>query len=105
MNLTRYWPQSRFFVLGHIGDGNLHFFVTPGVTGGETAVLHAQCDEIVYRPLAYLGGAVSAEHGIGLEKKARLPISRSPAEIDLMRTLKRALDPKNILNRGKVFDC
>jgi FAD/FMN-containing dehydrogenase len=102
-SLTRRWPQSRFFALGHIGDGNLHFFVTPG-EGGDVAALHAASDEIVYRPLARLGGAVSAEHGIGLGKKEWLPVSRSPAEIALMKTLKRALDPKNILNPGKVID-
>jgi len=66
--------------------------------------LHAACDEIVYRPLAKIHGAVSAEHGIGLEKKAWLSVSRSAPEIELMRTLKRALDPKNLLNRGKVID-
>jgi FAD/FMN-containing dehydrogenase len=47
---------------------------------------------------------VSAEHGIGLEEKAWLPISRTAAEIELMRTLKRAIDPKGILNCGKVID-
>ncbi len=101
--LQKRWPQSQFFALGHIGDGNLHFFVTPGMTG-DLAALHAASDEIVYRPLARLGGAVSAEHGIGLEKKAWLPVSRSAAEIELMRTLKQTLDPKNILNPGKVID-
>lgn len=97
------WPESLLFVLGHLGDGNLHFFIAPRNTGDPFA-LHALCDEIVYRPLGRLGGAVSAEHGIGLEKKTWLPLSRSAAEIDLMRTLKRALDPKNILNPGKVVD-
>ena len=104
-NLKKHWPANQFYALGHIGDGNLHFIVTPGVTGSNVASLHAICDECVYRPLARLGGAVSAEHGIGLEKKGWLPVSRSPAEIELMRLLKRSLDPKNILNPGKVFDC
>jgi FAD/FMN-containing dehydrogenase len=66
--------------------------------------LHAISDEIVYAPLARLGGAISAEHGIGLEKKEWLPVSRSHAELDLMRKLKRVIDPKNILNPGKVVE-
>jgi FAD/FMN-containing dehydrogenase len=103
--LQKQWPTSHFFALGHIGDGNLHFFVAPGVQQADVNALHALSDEIVYRPLERRGGAVSAEHGIGLEKKAWLSVSRSPAEIELMRTLKRALDPKNILNPGKVIDC
>jgi FAD/FMN-containing dehydrogenase len=57
----------------------------------------------VYRPLGSLGGSVSAEHGIGLEKKAYLTVCRSQSEIALMRTLKAALDPKGILNPGKIF--
>jgi FAD/FMN-containing dehydrogenase len=57
----------------------------------------------VYRPLAAIGGSVSAEHGIGLEKRAYLPLSRSAAEIATMRLLKQALDPRGILNPGKVF--
>jgi FAD/FMN-containing dehydrogenase len=105
LKLGQRWPNSQFFALGHIGDGNLHFFVTPGTASSDIAELHAATDEIVYRPLARLGGAISAEHGIGLEKKHWLSVSRSAAEIDLMKTLKRALDPKNILNPGKVIDC
>jgi len=106
--LKRLWPASELFVLGHIGDGNLHFFVAPQTgeaQAARTAELHAACDEIVYRPLERFQGAVSAEHGIGLEKKTWLPLSRSPAEIQLMRLLKRALDPKGLLNRGKVIDA
>ena len=58
-------------------------------------------EDIVYRPLAAIGGSVSAEHGIGLEKRAYLPLSRTPAEISTMRLLKQALDPKGILNPGQ----
>ena len=102
-NLKRRWPAVRFYALGHIGDGNLHFFVAPR-TPGELASLHAQCDECVYAPLKRVQGAVSAEHGVGLEKKAWMPVTRSAEEIELMRLLKRTLDPKNILNPGKILD-
>lgn len=98
------WVRSQFYVLGHLGDGNLHFFVAPGEDGDERQ-LHLETDEIIYRPLADLHGSISAEHGIGLEKKGWLSVSRSPAEVELMKTLKRTLDPKGILNRGKVIDA
>ena len=58
----------------------------------------------IYEPLKSIKGAVSAEHGIGLEKKNYLEISRSETEVNLMRNLKKALDQKNILNPGKIFD-
>jgi FAD/FMN-containing dehydrogenase len=57
----------------------------------------------VYEPLAARGGSVSAEHGIGLEKQPWLPLSRNAAELALMRRLKDALDPKSILNPGRVL--
>ncbi|MSP95676.1 MAG: FAD-binding oxidoreductase [Betaproteobacteria bacterium] len=93
------WPQVRVFVFGHMGDGNLHLVISPD---GLPADARAALERIIYAPLAEIGGAISAEHGIGLEKKAWLPVSRSPAEIALMRTLKQALDPKGILNPGRV---
>jgi FAD/FMN-containing dehydrogenase len=62
-------------------------------------------EEIVYEQLLPFGGAISAEHGIGLEKRLYLPISRTPAEIELMIRLKRMMDPNNILNPGKVVDA
>ncbi len=71
-------------------------------SGPETR--HA-VEEIVYRPLGPIGGSISAEHGIGLQKRAFLPLSRSATEIALMRTLKQALDPKGILNPGKIFEA
>lgn len=102
--LCAQWPNSEFFALGHIGDGNLHFFIAPHTTSTDSAILHARCDEAVYRPLEARAGAISAEHGVGLQKKAWLGLSRSKSEIELMRTLKRALDPDSILNAGKVID-
>jgi len=93
------WPQVRVFVFGHMGDGNLHIVVSPD---GLPEDARAAVERIVYAPLGEVGGAISAEHGIGLEKKPWLPVSRSAAEIALMQTLKQALDPKNILNPGRV---
>ena len=60
-------------------------------------------NKIVYGSLKNYGGSVSAEHGIGLEKMAWLNINRSHTELNLMRSIKLALDPKNLLNPGKVF--
>ena len=91
-------PLQRCFTFGHLGDGNLHFVVV-GPAGPEA---RSMVEEIVYRPLAARRGSVSAEHGIGIEKHAWLPLSRSVEEIALMRRLKHALDPRGILNPGRV---
>jgi FAD/FMN-containing dehydrogenase len=91
--------ENRAFVFGHMADGNLHIVVA----AGDDAATRAKVEDLIYRPLAQIGGSVSAEHGIGLEKRAYLPLSRTPAEISTMRLLKNALDPKGILNPGKVF--
>ncbi|HEY0916915.1 MAG TPA: FAD-binding oxidoreductase [Solimonas sp.] len=99
--LTQRWPNSRCDVIGHIGDGNLHLFVHPGCEGEGQ---HEQSDAEVYAPLEPIGGSISAEHGIGTEKRGKLGISRSADEIALMHLLKRSLDPKGILNPGKVLE-
>lgn len=98
--LKKRWPSSRCDVIGHIGDGNLHFFVYPGCDGEN---LHALSDEDVYAPLKPIRGSISAEHGIGTEKRAHLGVSCSAEEIELMKLLKRSLDPKAILNPGKIL--
>jgi FAD/FMN-containing dehydrogenase len=95
------WPTATLMVFGHLGDGNLHLI--PGVGDGSPAARRA-VEEIIYGALRSRAGSVSAEHGIGLEKRAYLSYSRTPEEIAVMRTLKQALDPHNILNPGKIFD-
>lgn len=95
------WPASApTMVFGHLGDGNLHVIASVGETSPE--IRHA-VEEIVYAPLEAIHGSISAEHGVGLQKRDFLRLSRSPAEIALMRALKATLDPANILNPGKVL--
>ena len=85
---------------GHVADGNIHLVV--GKTIQSEEVIN-KVNDIVYSPLKALGGSVSAEHGIGLHKKAYLNLCRTEEEIQLMKLLKRNLDPYNMLNPGKVL--
>ena len=98
--LKSIWPTHHCCTLGHIADGNIHFAIS---VGDDNAESFKKVNECVYEPLQPIGGAISAEHGIGTEKIEYLELSRSPAEIDLMRLIKRSLDPKNILNPNKIF--
>jgi FAD/FMN-containing dehydrogenase len=93
--------EHRLWIFGHLGDGNLHVIVQ--VKPQDYLASRPRIEALVYAPLAAFRGSVSAEHGIGLEKKRYLEISRSDNEIALMRTLKTALDPKGILNPGKIL--
>lgn len=96
-----HWPErAKCTTFGHIGDGNLHFCMS---IGSEQAGELRELMDIVYRELEPIGGSVSAEHGIGMEKRPFLHYSRNPAELKLMRTLKSALDPQGLLNPGKVL--
>jgi FAD/FMN-containing dehydrogenase len=97
--LERDWPAYRRFVFGHLGDGNLHVIAA----GPASREAKAGIERCVYEPLAARGGSVSAEHGIGLEKQPWLGLSRTDAELELMRRLKTALDPRGILNPGRVL--
>jgi FAD/FMN-containing dehydrogenase len=93
------WPDGKIAFLGHVGDGNLHIAIGAGGPNDRHFV-----EECVYEPLRAFAGSVSAEHGIGLEKKDWLSVSRNDAERRLMVDIKRLLDPKCILNPGKIFD-
>jgi FAD/FMN-containing dehydrogenase len=97
--LTAIWPDGSIAFLGHVGDGNLHIAVGAGSPADKVRV-----EACVYEPLRAMVGSVSAEHGIGIDKKQWLSVSRNAAERSLMQSVKHLLDPKNILNRGKLFD-
>ncbi|MEM9681539.1 MAG: FAD-binding oxidoreductase [Bacteroidota bacterium] len=92
---------THIFPFGHIGDGNIHFIIGKD---NDSDKLRREINDVIYNPLEDLGGSVSAEHGIGLHKKEYLHLCRTDHEITLMKQIKIALDPKNILNRGKVLD-
>lgn len=95
-------PGCESVYYGHIGDGNLHLVSwVPGLSI-EAQPKH-DMDRIIYGVVRDFAGSISAEHGIGTVKKPYLGYARSEAEIELMRTLKRALDPLNLLNPGKVI--
>jgi len=96
------FDAHRCYIFGHMGDGNLHLVIGAGT---PTPEVRRKVEEAVYEPLRAIRGSVSAEHGVGLEKKPYLDISRESNEIALMRTLKQALDPKHLLNPGKIFDA
>lgn len=98
--LAARFDAPKNFVLGHVGDGNLHFAIA---VGGDSRAHREGVEAAVYEPLKAIQGSVSAEHGVGLEKKPYLHFVRDEAEIQLMRTIKAAMDPRGILNPGKIF--
>jgi FAD/FMN-containing dehydrogenase len=97
--LTARYAAVRTLWFGHIADSNLHLLVKLEPDGPTKT----EIDDIVYDKVRAFGGSVSAEHGIGLLKKKYLAHSRTPAEIEVMRRIRAALDPAGILNPGKIF--
>ena len=98
-------PGARPFPFGHVGDGNIHYNVSQP-EGADKAAFMAQEDKVqdmVFDIVLKHGGSISAEHGIGIAKRDRLPNVKDPVAIALMHTLKAALDPNGILNPGKVL--
>ncbi len=98
-------PGCRPVPFGHLGDGNIHFNVSQPVGTDKAGFLArwSEMNEAVHAIVAELHGSISAEHGIGRLKRDLLPGVKDPVELDLMRTLKRTLDPKRILNPGAVL--
>jgi FAD/FMN-containing dehydrogenase len=96
--LKQKFPGLSVQIFGHIGDGNLHVFAHRGNDADVPNIF-----DCVYRIAADYGGAVTAEHGVGMHKVKYLHHSRNDAEIALMRQLKQSMDPNNILNPGRVI--
>ncbi|MGV3629232.1 MAG: FAD-binding oxidoreductase [Betaproteobacteria bacterium] len=103
--LEKRFAGVRLICFGHLGDGNLHYNAyLPDRLRSDAAARDAHdVTETVYDIVRQYGGSFSAEHGIGLSKVAELVRYKSPVELDLMRTVKRALDPQGLLNPGKVL--
>lgn len=99
-NLKEAAPDATALFYGHAGDGNLHANVS---NGKMDAAIKEAFDTAIYRAVSSLGGSISAEHGIGMDRLPYIGMTRSGEELDLMRSIKRAIDPKGILNPGKVF--
>ena len=98
-------PGLRPCGFGHFGDGNIHFNLSQPVGMDKAAFLShwTEFNRIVHDIVHELGGSIAAEHGVGLIKRDELVHYKDPVTIELMRTLKLALDPDNILNPGKVI--
>ncbi|HZS83005.1 MAG TPA: FAD-binding oxidoreductase [Stellaceae bacterium] len=98
-------PGIRPVAFGHVGDGNIHFNLSqpPGADRAAFLARWHEFNEIVHGIAAALGGSISAEHGLGRLKRDEIARYKSPLELDLMRKMKRALDPDGIMNPGKVI--
>jgi FAD/FMN-containing dehydrogenase len=97
--LAARFADARVYAFGHVGDGNVHYNVGPERLVAERPAVN----RIVYDTVAELGGSISAEHGLGQLKREEIRSHKSAIELELMRTLKRALDPGGLFNPGKVL--
>jgi len=103
--VARHVPQGVLVAYGHLGDGNLHFNINqkPGAEAIQLQAVEQQARRAIHDLVKEFGGSFSAEHGIGQLKIFELERYAPPVELDVMRTLKKALDPNGIMNPGKVL--
>jgi FAD/FMN-containing dehydrogenase len=105
IKLQQLWPKMQTIIFGHVGDGNLHYNLAPLSTdlSGDIEERRKYINQLVHDQVYAYSGSFSAEHGIGQAKRDELPLRKSNVEIELMKSIKKALDPKNIMNPGKVL--
>jgi FAD/FMN-containing dehydrogenase len=103
--VAAFMPAARVVAFGHLGDGNTHFNVSQPIGADKEAFLSqwSAMNEVVHAVVARHAGSISAEHGIGALKRELLKQVKDPVALDLMRAVKRALDPRGLLNPGKVL--
>jgi FAD/FMN-containing dehydrogenase len=94
-------PAFGAYVYGHLADGNLH--ITVAVDGPVAHEVHAAIEDVLYAGLREIGGSFSAEHGVGIEKRQAYARYADPVKQELARALKALLDPKGVLNPGKII--
>ena len=100
------FPGARLVNYGHLGDGNLHYNVQAPASDDAARFLNEEekpINALVYESVARYGGSISAEHGVGSLKAEKLEQHKSPVALDLMRSIKKALDPHNLMNPGRVL--
>ena len=95
-------------VFGHLGDGNLHYNVSPaqghcGPADESFLALEEPINRITHDAVVAFGGSISAEHGLGVLRRDEAVRYKQPVEIAMMRAIKRALDPDGIMNPGKLL--
>jgi FAD/FMN-containing dehydrogenase len=106
-HLAHAFPGCRIVCFGHLGDGNLHYNVQgpPGMPAAAFLAAHeADVNRLVYNTALHLGGTLSAEHGIGQLKRDELSRRKSAVALGMMRAIKKALDPSNLMNPGRLID-
>jgi FAD/FMN-containing dehydrogenase len=104
--LARHIPGVRLVNFGHLGDGNLHYNVQAPEGADAAAFLNdweAKVNDLVYDSVRRFEGSISAEHGVGSLKLEKLELHKSPVALHMMRAIKRALDPANLMNPGRVL--
>jgi FAD/FMN-containing dehydrogenase len=105
VTLHQLWPKMQTIIFGHVGDGNLHYNLAPlsPDLSNEIEERRKSINKLVHDQVYAHAGSFSAEHGIGQSKRDELPLRKSDVEIELMRSIKKPLDPKIIMTPGKVI--
>jgi FAD/FMN-containing dehydrogenase len=103
--LAQRFPEIRIVAFGHVGDGNIHYNCSrPGFEEAKEFFRNGpEVNRIVYEVVHALGGSISAEHGLGVLKRDEIARYKAPLELEMMRSIKRAIDPHGLMNPGKVL--